>query len=328
MPSATQRHVKIDGAGSTAGVGTAGAIFFVEGPNNYLAEDAPNLNWDANTLTLNVASINVAGAGTIKGSLNVYGPPAGAGDRFQIAPNAAGNGTDLASLNNVGSDFDILTLTSNTLAIKTRTTLGASIEVARFTSSAAGGYFKTTDDATYNGAAAAYHELRSSNANDTVVVSNKHAVTPFGISLKFAAAAPNNAAQYFFSGTDTVGEKITGLANGGLRSFSANNVNLSDLRVKKNITPLESYWEKFKQIEIVKYQYQDQDHDGFNIGVVAQQVEAVAPEFVDDSGWHHELGKFTSPLKAVFDGDIHYASIGVIKELIARVEKLEARVFI
>jgi hypothetical protein len=74
-------------------------------------------------------------------------------------------------------------------------------------------------------------------------------------------------------------------SNGGIANFQANNVNLSDERTKKDIEPLESYWDKFKEIEIVKFKYKDQTHDDFNIGVIAQQVEAVAPEFVDVDGW-------------------------------------------
>jgi hypothetical protein len=61
--------------------------------------------------------------------------------------------------------------------------------------------------------------------------------------------------------------------NGGIANYSANNVNLSDQRVKTDVTPLGSYWDKIKALEVVTYKYLDQSHDDDNIGVIAQQVE-------------------------------------------------------
>ena len=74
-------------------------------------------------------------------------------------------------------------------------------------------------------------------------------------------------------------------SNGGLANYQTNDANLSDERPKKDIAPLGSMWAKFKALEIVTFKYKDQTHDDDNIGLIAQQVESVAPEFVDVDGW-------------------------------------------
>jgi hypothetical protein len=114
-------------------------------------------------------------------------------------------------------------------------------------------------------------------------------------------------------------------SNGGISNYSANNSNLSDIRTKKDIIPLESYWNKFKNIGIVKFKYKDQTHDDYNIGVIAQQVESVAPEFVNNDGWG-ETPEDGIPLKSIYETDLHHATIKVLQEAMAKIETLEARV--
>jgi len=132
---------------------------------------------------------------------------------------------------------------------------------------------------------------------------------------------------YYMIFDNAVANKFLFYGNGGLGNVQANDVNLSDERVKKDIASLESYWDKFKAIEIVKFKYKDQTHDDFNIGVIAQQVEAVAPEFIEADGW----GKNTptqseEPLKSVYTSDLYHASIKVLQEAMAKIEKLETEI--
>ena len=83
-----------------------------------------------------------------------------------------------------------------------------------------------------------------------------------------------------------------------------------------------------------KFKYKDQTHDDFNIGVIAQQVESVAPEFVDVDGWEgikcDEDGNIIhneeEPLKSIYTADLHHATIKVLQEAMAKIEKLEAEI--
>ena len=111
--------------------------------------------------------------------------------------------------------------------------------------------------------------------------------------------------------------------DGGLANYSANNLNLSDERTKNSIIPIESYWDKFKAIEIVKFKYNGQVHDDYNIGVIAQQVESVAPEFVSNDGWGVDENN-KQDLKSIYESDLHHTTIAVLQEAMARIEEQQA----
>ena len=201
-----------------------------------------------------------------------------------------------------------------------------------------GGFTKMSQDGTYYGSTGGYHEVRTTNNDWTQIMSNTAAGTPQGLFIQYVNASPNNGSSNFFYFRDS-GLTVRAImySNGGLANFQANNVNLSDERTKKDIIPLESYWDKFKAIEIVKFKYKDQTHDDFNIGVIAQQVEAVAPEFVDVDGWDNmpildedgnEIVTDEEPLKSIYTADLHHATIKVLQEAMAKIETLEAKIAI
>lgn len=145
-----------------------------------------------------------------------------------------------------------------------------------------------------------------------------------GIGIKFNTDFNNaqNEVLWFIGGSTA---RFYVNSDGGIRNFSANNSNLSDERVKKDIVALESYWDKFKNIGIVKFKYKDQTHDDYNIGVIAQQVESIAPEFVNNDGWGETL-EDGIPLKSIYETDLHHATIKVVQECMAKIETLEAEI--
>ena len=170
-------------------------------------------------------------------------------------------------------------------------------------------------------------DCNAGGTNSQVFI-NSASSNPYGPWFRFNTD-PNNGTNYFWvasaivSGSEYVRAKI--FSNGGLANYQAYDTNLSDERTKKDIIPLESYWNKFKAIEIVKFKYKDQTHDDFNIGVIAQQVENVAPEFVDVDGWG-ETPEDEIPLKSVYTADLHHATIKVLQEAMAKIEVLEAEI--
>jgi hypothetical protein len=207
-----------------------------------------------------------------------------------------------------------------------------STERMRITS---GGYLKASNNGTYYGSTGGYHEIRSNAEDWTNIVSNTNA-SPYGIFIQYTSASPNGISNEFLTCRDS-GLTIRAVirSNGGLSNYQANDTNLSDERTKKDIEPLESYWDKFKAIEIVKFKYKDQTHDDFNIGVIAQQVESVAPEFVDVDGWvdkpeldeeGNEIVTEEEPLKSIYTADLHHATIKVLQEAMAKIEKLEEEI--
>jgi hypothetical protein len=162
-------------------------------------------------------------------------------------------------------------------------------------------------------------------ADYTGLFDSTSASDPYGPLISYTGAAPNGTINWFLTCTDTSATRLQIRSNGGIANFSGNNVNLSDERIKTDITPLGSYWDKIKAVEVVTFKYKDQTHDDDNIGVIAQQVEAVAPEFVSNDGFG-ETPDDGVPLKTIYEADLHYATLKALQEAMARIEALEARV--
>ena len=195
-------------------------------------------------------------------------------------------------------------------------------ERARIT---AGGYSKFSNDGSYIDSAGNYHEFRqTTNDAATIYASNTNASSPYGLRVHYTAAAPNNTDNWFlFCGDSSTRAVIR--SNGGLANYQSNNLDLSDERTKKDITPAPSYWDKIGALEIVTYKYNDQTHDDVNVGVIAQQVEAVEPVWVDSDGFG-ETPEGEEPLKTVYTKDITFAAIKALQEAMTRIEELEAKV--
>ena len=112
--------------------------------------------------------------------------------------------------------------------------------------------------------------------------------------------------------------------NGGISNFSANNTNLSDERLKTNISPAGNYLDKICSIPVKTFNYKDQGEDTEKtIGIIAQDVEAVIPELINNDGFG-ETPEDGIPLKTIYQTDIQYVLMRCIQELSAKVTALEA----
>ena len=146
----------------------------------------------------------------------------------------------------------------------------------------------------------------------------------YGIQIRYSNAAPNNATNEFLACSDNAASRAFIYANGGLANYQANDSNLSDARTKTDIKPLASYWDKIKSLEVVTFKYKDQTHSDDNIGLIAQQVESVAPEFVSNEGFG-EVPEDGVPLKTIYTTDLYHAAIKALQEAMTRIEALEAK---
>ena len=110
--------------------------------------------------------------------------------------------------------------------------------------------------------------------------------------------------------------------NGGIYNYSANNVNLSDEREKKNIELLESQWDSLKQWSLKKFHYNaDADSDNKKLGVIAQEVEAHNPEIISKFNVDE-----TTTRMAVKEQQMMWMAIKALQEAQTRIESLEARI--
>jgi hypothetical protein len=166
-------------------------------------------------------------------------------------------------------------------------------------------------------------DINSASNSLPIIYGYNTSSVPYGIRIIYNTT-PNNTDNWFIYADDSTSQRFSVRSNGGIYNFQGNNTNLSDERMKKDIIPLESYWDKFKTLEIVKFKYKDQTHDDFNIGVIAQQVEEVAPEFVDVDGWG-ETPEDGIPLKSIYTADLYHTAIKVLQEAMAKIETLQVQ---
>mgnify|MGYP000001757191 CR=1 FL=1 len=145
-----------------------------------------------------------------------------------------------------------------------------------------------------------------------------------GLGITYSVATPNNGSDYFQYCADASAVRLYITSNGGIANYQANNANLSDARTKTDIKPLASYWDKIKALELVTFKYKDQTHSDDNIGLIAQQVESVAPELIDVDGFG-ETPEDGVPLKTIYTTDLYHAAIKALQEAMTRIEALEAK---
>jgi hypothetical protein len=198
---------------------------------------------------------------------------------------------------------------------------GGNTERARITS---GGYFKASVNGSYFGSTGAYHELRGDGTGRLFIFENYNASTPVGGRIHFANASPNNTGAEFLYCSDSVGERASIRSNGGIANYSGNNVNLSDRREKTNFAPAGEYLSKICAIPVQTFNYIDQSEDdpGLTLGVVAQDVQAVAPELVMESNW----GTKDDPKMrlSIYQTDLQYALMKAIQELKSELDTVKA----
>ena len=251
-----------------------------------------------------------------------------------IIASSGTNGAGISLGNQTIRRAEIEAANGSNLIFKTNTgNSGTGVaEKMRITS---GGYTKISSNGTYLGATGTYHEIRQTATSQNTLIITNIGGDPYGVDISYPNSSPNNTTNNFLYCPDSTAIRAAIRSNGGLANYQSNNVNLSDERTKKDIIPLESYWNKFKAIEIVKFKYKDQTHDDFNIGVIAQQVELVAPEFVDIDGWDskpnldedgNEIVSDEEPLKSIYTADLHHATIKVLQEAMLRIEEQQAQI--
>jgi hypothetical protein len=190
------------------------------------------------------------------------------------------------------------------------------------------GIFDSSGNLLVGATSGSNHVIQKSAASAIALnINNSSATAPSGASFTFSAATPNNGTSTFFTTTDSTAYRGGWLSNGGIQNYQANDSNLSDRREKTNFAPAKNYLETICAIPVQTFNYIDQnmdDDDRPSLGVVAQDVQAVAPELVVESDWgtEHESKMRLS----IYQTDFQYALMKCIQEQQAIIESLTARV--
>jgi hypothetical protein len=213
---------------------------------------------------------------------------------------------------------------SGALVFGTRTDGGGvNIEKARIDSS--GNLLVGTTSASGNGERL---NVTGSSTSFTAYVDNTSTGARRGIISTYSGSSPpNDTGNEFIYCNDLSAVRMTVRSNGGIANFSGNDVNLSDRREKTNFAPAKSYLDTICAIPVQTFNYIDQNLEedgGLTLGVVAQDVQAVAPELVMESNWgtQDELKQRLS----IYQTDLQYALMKCIQEQQTIITALTARV--
>jgi hypothetical protein len=160
------------------------------------------------------------------------------------------------------------------------------------------------------------HTISKSTANGGILeIINSSTTAPSGTAFKFSHQNPNDGTSTFFTTADSSAYRGGWLSNGGVQNYQANNSNLSDRREKTNFNPAKSYLDIICGIPVQTFNYIDQnmeDDDSPSLGVVAQDVQATAPELVVESNWGtKDVPKMRL---SIYQTDLQYALMKCIQE--------------
>lgn len=223
------------------------------------------------------------------------------------------------------SSVSLGTVTNNPLQFQTNT-------VVRWQIQAAGHLVPNADNAydigvsgiprvrsvyavTFNGMFLVLNQTSTSGGATPLLTLNNSSTTANGIQITLGS--PANFTDYYLQCTSTT-TNFVAYTNGGLSNVVANNVDLSDGRLKDVGDTVDGalWYDRLKALAIRHFKYID---PGLGtkpcIGVVAQDVELIAPELVT------EIAQW----KRVYTGDLQYAHLAVTQELQRRLEALEAK---
>lgn len=198
------------------------------------------------------------------------------------------------------------------------------------------GALKVSPSGQFNSVGGLYHEINSA-ANDVIMQMINYSTTVdggFGVAIQHInnGNTVGNASRYFLQAVLYTAEKFTVMTQGGIRNFSANNVNISTQEVKAAVKPLDpammaQYWIAHRDVSWCEFKYQNQWHDDPNFGYLAEDIAVkfanVAPWLVDE----HETGPkdYMVKRKVVYYDDLHNIGHAVLSECQRRIEQLEAK---
>ena len=199
-------------------------------------------------------------------------------------------------------------------------------ERARITS---GGYSKFSNDSTYYGGAASYHELRQTGTGVGVVVSASNASYANDILYVTASRNTTNGTfNYFVCYNDGGANFRLKIADSG----NVTNVNgsygtISDAKMKTDIVDAGSQWDDLKAVRFRKFKMKDDPSGIMQLGVVAQELEQTSPGLVDEHADRdaegNDLGTTTKSVKSSI---LLMKAAKALQEAMARIETLEAKV--
>jgi hypothetical protein len=241
---------------------------------------------------------------------------------LEISPTGTASNPTVLSFNRSTSAYGQLTLASDFLVFMTNGTN----ERARITS---GGYSKFSNDGTYYGSAASYHELRQTGTGVGAVVSASNASYANDILYVTASRNTTNGTfNYFVCYNDgSANFRLKIADSGNVTNVNGSYGTISDAKMKTDIVDAGSQWDDLKAVRFRKFKMKDDPQQITQLGVVAQELEQTSPGLVDEHADRdaegNDLGTTTKSVKSSI---LLMKAAVALQEAMARIEQLEAKV--
>jgi hypothetical protein len=276
---------------------------------------------DANLLVVD-ASTDRVGIGTSSPTtlLDLY---SASGVHLRLANSTTGTATgDGSRIYASGNDLLLVNRESATMQFYT-----ADTERARIT---AGGYFKASNNGTYDSPTSTSHEAYQSQNNDALVVSatNASLSAPSVLAVVCARNTTNNT--FYPIGYYNIGAtayKFRVADSGNVTNTNNSYGSISDVKLKQDIVDAGSQWDDIKNLRIRKYRWKSEPEGFMQLGLVAQEAELVSPGLVEEHQDRDEENNFTGETtKAVKYSVLYMKAVKALQEAMERIETLEAKV--
>jgi hypothetical protein len=151
----------------------------------------------------------------------------------------------------------------------------------------------------------------------------------YGLSVAFDTV-PNDTTRYFISCNSTAGTTYAIIySNGNLANVNNSYGSTSDAKLKQDIVLAGSQWGDIKEIGkiVSKYRFKNNPNGPLQIGLVAQDVQAISPGLVNSSSDVDEETKqpLGTETLSVQYSVLYMKAVKALGEALERIETLEAR---
>lgn len=322
-------------------------LFFNDGSQFINSPNATTLDINAtDEIELNATAIDVNGTMDVSGTLGVtststltgavginiaptsYKLTVNSGATTETTAAAIGYNGDAGTNLYINTDHgnSLVSLYASGSASKEMRFLSGSLEVMRL-GTTGNLLVGTTSNINFSGVVASHNFSHTPSNRWVGGFRNATTGTAWGMAIAYSAVSPNNTSSNFLYLSDSSALRCSVMSNGGVQNYQANDLNLSDRREKTNFLPAKSYLDVICAIPVQTFNYIDQNMEedpSVTLGVVAQDVETVAPELVTESNWGtHEDPKMRL---SIYQTDFQYALMKCIQEQQATIEALTQRI--
>ena len=107
------------------------------------------------------------------------------------------------------------------------------------------------------------------------------------MTIAYSAAAPDGTSNYYLACTDSSATRFVMHADGDCYNHDGVFAQISDERIKQNITDANSQWDDIKAIKVRNFERKDDVRaygagEKIPIGVIGQALESVSPKLVQE----------------------------------------------